>query len=255
MPLPLTLIRPGAARAVDAARVEAARAVVGIERELSRAGRTILDELSAGFATGDHYPPGEVWDPVSHAQYFYHAHPAGERAPGEHGHFHTFLGIGGMPAGMTPLVLPEMAVAPQCDSHGRGVGTHRSPRDRGVVSHLIGISLDPAGRPIALFTTNRWVTGETWFRGEDVALMLGRFDFVEPGPHDRVSRWLAATIGVLRPVIVDLALARDARIMDWRRRRSRQSHVFDDRRLEVTSERRIDFAAELSGLLAARGQA
>jgi hypothetical protein len=38
--------------------------------------------------------------------------------------------------------------------------------------------------------------------------------------------------------------------MDWRRRRSRQLHVFDDRRLEIVSQRRINFGAELSTLLA-----
>jgi hypothetical protein len=38
--------------------------------------------------------------------------------------------------------------------------------------------------------------------------------------------------------------------MDWRRRRSRRLHVFDDRRLEVTSRRRLDLAAELAAALA-----
>jgi hypothetical protein len=41
--------------------------------------------------------------------------------------------------------------------------------------------------------------------------------------------------------------------MDWRRRRSRQAHVFEDRRLEIPSACRIDYAAELTRALAAYG--
>jgi hypothetical protein len=151
-----------------------------------------------------------------------------------------------MPAGTAPLVLPEMALAPPCDSRGRGVGTHRSPRDRGVVSHLIAVSVDPTGQPIGLFTTNRWVTGETWFRAEDVQRMLPAFWLADETRSALVTRWLVAVLTVLRPRVRELVVERDAKVMDWRRRRSRQSHVFDDRRLDVTSHRSIDFAAELA---------
>ena len=230
-------------------RVQAARDLVAIDAAL--AGHSILEELGAGggFEAGEHYPPGEIWDPVTHAQYFYHAHPEGGRLDGEVGHFHTFLGQGGMPAGMAPLILPEMALAPLSQGAGRGdPGTHRSRRDRGVFGHLIGISMDRAGRPISLFTTNRWVTGETWYRAEDAIRMLDRFDF-DAGSASLLDRWLAALLRVLRPRIVTLIQARDDAVMDWRRRRSRQLHVFDDRRLEVASELRLDIAAEFAALL------
>ncbi len=144
-------------------------------------------------------------------------------------------------------MLPEMALAaPSCDVRGRGVGTHRSPRDRGVVSHLVAVSVDGGGRPIALFTTNRWVTGETWFEAADIARLLPRFAFGEDGPFALVSRWLAAVLRLLRPHIVQLVQERDEKVMDWRRRASRNLHVFDDRRLEVVVTRAIDFAAELA---------
>ncbi|HLY57797.1 MAG TPA: hypothetical protein VKS60_19695 [Stellaceae bacterium] len=248
MTLPYPVLRRVSMPVADDGRRAAAAEFIAIETGLKAAGRTILDELASEFAAGEHYPAGEVWDAGSYAQYFYHAHPEGERLPGEHGHFHTFLGQGGMPPGVTPLILPEMALSPPGEGHGRGVGTHRSPRDRGVVSHLAALSLDAAGRPIALFTTNRWVTGETWFRAEDVARLLPAFNFAADGPADTVNRWLTAVLRVLRPHIVELAAERDAKVMDWRRRRSRQHHVFDDRRLEVASFRRIDFAAELAAL-------
>ena len=230
----------------EAAALEIAR----VETVLTRQGRTILDLLAESFAPGEHYPDGEVWDDATHAQYFYHAHPEGGRAEGEHGHFHSFLGQRGMPPGMVPLVLPEMALGPGAAGDGRGAGTHRSPRDRGIVSHLVGLTVDAAGRPIALFTTNRWVTGETWYRAEDVVQMLPRFRFSPDGPAAPLSRWLVAVLALLRPQIVALLADRDAKMMDWRRRRSRQTHVFDDRRLEVTSERRVDFGAELTRALA-----
>ncbi|MEA2754385.1 MAG: hypothetical protein QOJ54_674 [Aliidongia sp.] len=232
-----------------APRLRAALDLVRIDTEFHRSGGSLFGVLGGPFRPGEHYPPGEVWDAETHAQYFYHAHPERDREPGEHGHFHLFLGQGGMPAGLTPLVLPEMGLAPQSRLAERAdPGTHRSVRDRGVFSHLIAISIDPHGRPVALFTTNRWVTGETWYRAEDVIRMLDRFDFAV-ATAGALDRWLAAVLRVLKPAIIELVQARDSTIMDWRRRRSRQLHVFDDRRLEIVSQRRIDFAAELEALL------
>lgn len=99
----------------DVAPMQAAAAVVAACRNaLAANGGDILGEIVAGeetVADWRHYPAGEVYDPKSHAQYFYHTHPAVDRAVREHGHFHTFLRAEGMPPGVTPLVLPETAVA------------------------------------------------------------------------------------------------------------------------------------------------
>jgi hypothetical protein len=85
---------------------------------LARANSTILHEATGAasdIAPWQRYPEGEVYDPQTHCQYFYHSHgapePAGNSEPPEHGHFHLFLRADGLPAGMTPLVLPELAVA------------------------------------------------------------------------------------------------------------------------------------------------
>ncbi len=80
--------------------------------------------------------------------------------------------------------------------------------------------------------------------------MLPSFRFGEGGAAAPVSRWLVAVLALLRPHIAALLAERDAKVMDWRRRRSRQTHVFDDRRLEIPSQRRVDFAAELTRALA-----
>ena len=164
-----------------------------------------------------HYPDGEVYDPNSHAQYFYHAHPVSGRPTREHGHFHTFLRAEGMPVGTAPLLLPEIAVAevpalpPQAPPLKRGT--------REEVSHLVAIAVDPRGEPIRLFTTNRWVTGETWYRADDVIRMLDRFAIAEVEPSATLNRWVEAILRLFRPQIAALLRARDETVMAWRRRR------------------------------------
>ena len=44
------------------------------------------------------------------------------------------------------------------------------------ISHLIGISMNRAGYPIRLFTTNRWITADNWYTADDVIKMLDRFE-------------------------------------------------------------------------------
>ena len=44
-----------------------------------------------------------------------------------------------------------------------------------ALTHVVAISMDSKGRPLRLFTTNRWVTGETWYRADDVCKVIGRF--------------------------------------------------------------------------------
>ena len=78
------------------------------ERALTKSGDNVVAELlrNAGtFYEWEHYPKGDVYDPDSHAQYYYHAHAEGER-PKEHGHFHTFLRQPGMPKGVRPALRP-----------------------------------------------------------------------------------------------------------------------------------------------------
>src|SRR5262249_39266615 len=91
-----------------------AAAVIGdCRRELAARDRNIVTEVIGDCAASEwrHYPDGEVYDPKSHAQYFFHMHSVSDRPAREHGHFHTFLRGDGMPAGMAPFILPEIAVA------------------------------------------------------------------------------------------------------------------------------------------------
>ncbi len=165
-----------------------------------------------------HYPGGDIYDPATHAQYFYHAHPSDERrtrAGGEeHGHFHTFLRARGMPAGVRPLVMPEFAVAnnpaapkaPLIPSAPEiAAGEEAEPW-----SHLVAIAMDATGAPLRFFTTNRWVTGETWYPAADVAQMLDRFALGEGGPSPLLNRWIAALVGLYKPQLAELIGRRDA---------------------------------------------
>ncbi|HEY1299445.1 MAG TPA: hypothetical protein VGF07_03055 [Stellaceae bacterium] len=229
-------------RSEIARMARAAETVRDCRRRLSGGG--ILGEVTAGTAICHdwrRYPDGEVYDPASHAQYFYHQHPAVERAAGEHGHFHAFLRAEGMPPGVSPLVLPEIGVAdparpPQAAPARRG--------GRDEISHLVAVVLDHRGEPVRLFTTNRWVTGETWYPAADVIRMLDRFTFAEMTPAPLTSCWLSALIQLFRPQVAALLQTRDETVMAWRRRR--RGNVFEDPRLEITSAIEIDLDAQLA---------
>jgi len=215
---------------------------------LARSGSTILQKATG--ETGDiapwqHYPEGEVYDPTTHCQCFYHSHgalePAAGGEPNEHGHFHLFLGAEGIPAGITPLVLPELAVA-DAPLPPQSAPVKRGGRDE--VVHLVAIALDAGGEPVRLFTTNRWVTGETWYSAEDVIRMLHRFQLSGEGPDGLLNRWLGAMVELFQPEIAVLLRQRDRAVTEWRWRR--RTNVFEDPRLEITSSFAIDLDARLA---------
>jgi hypothetical protein len=218
---------------------------------LAVSGSTIAREAvgkSGKIADWRHYPDSDVYDAVSHAQYFFHRHAAAERMaaedPSEHGHFHLFLRAEGMPRGAAPLLLPNAAIAnlptpPQAAPSKRGV--------RDEVSHLVAVAIDKSGEAVRLFTTNRWVTGETWYRAEDVVCMLDRFSLDAAGPASIVNRWLAALVRLYQPEIAMLLRKRDETVMDPRRRR-RKIDVFEDPKLEIASSLSIDLDARLAAV-------
>jgi hypothetical protein len=229
----------------------AAAAIRDCRRVLVASGSTIAREAvgkSGKIADWRHYPDGDVYDASSYAQYFYHRHSATEGAvalrPAEHGHFHLFLRAEGMPRGVTPLLLPEAAIA-NLPTPPQAAPSKRGARDE--VSHLVAIALDRSGEAVRLFTTNRWVTGETWYRAEDVIRMLDRFSLNAAEPAGVVNRWLAAIVRLYQPEIAMLLRKRDEAVMDPRRRRQKVD-VFEDPKLEITSSLSIDLDARLAAV-------
>ncbi|MBV8507993.1 MAG: hypothetical protein JOZ11_19595 [Alphaproteobacteria bacterium] len=224
--------------------IAAAAIIRDCRRDLAARNTDVVGEVigSSTICAWRHYPDGEVFDATSHAQYFFHAHALDGRQSSERGHFHTFLRAEGMPSGVVPLLLPELAVADVAALPPQAAPLKRGERDE--VSHLIAIAIDVRGEPIRLFTTNRWVTGETWYRAEDVARMLDRFVIAEREPSVVLNRWIGAMIHLFRPQIAALLHARDGTVMA--RRRRRRTHVFEDPRLEITSSLDIQLDTQLA---------
>jgi hypothetical protein len=226
---------------------EAATMLRDCRAALAARGSTVVREATgaAGLDLPDwrHYPEGEVYDPATHVQYFYHRHPRSNddaaAEPVEHGHFHLFLRGEAIPPGTTPLLLPEAAVPRQSAPLKRG--------GRDEVCHLVAISVDAAGEPIRLSTTNRWVTGETWYRADDVIAMLDRFRVATGEPSALLNRWLEAMVRLFQPEIAVLLRSRDQAIVDWRWRWPRRN-AFEDTRLEIASSFAIDLEARLAAV-------
>jgi hypothetical protein len=206
-------------------------------RILARTGDNPVGELLRGhdgFTEWTHYPAGDVADPVTHAVYYYHAHPTSP-ARGEHGHFHTFLRASGMPPGVRPAPVEGLA---------------RSEIAGEAMSHLVAIAMDSFGVPIRLFATNRWVTGEVWYAGPDVVAMLDRFVIAQARPSWPVNRWIGAMLRLFRPQIEALVAKRDAGVAAWRESRP-ERNALEDRELEIVSEVAIDVERQIAAVRAA----
>jgi hypothetical protein len=173
------------------------------EAVLAKGGLNLLTETFQGVSSitaWEHYPPGDVFDPASNSQWFYHCHPASEGSV-EHGHFHCFL-----------------------RPHGAG----------GPIHHLLAIGVDANGRLLRLFTVNQWVVGDDWADAQTTIPLLARFDMQMPRPSYLVNRWLTAIVVAYEPQIAELLRERD-RVLAANGAANPHS-VHQDRSLEVLSE-------------------
>ncbi len=248
----------GLGRAALEAMRQGGEAMRAAERALAAHGSSVVVAALGGAPSCEpwqHYPAGDVYDPRSHAQFFYHAHPEGERGPGEHGHFHLFLRAGGMAPGTRPLVLPELVIAGAAPPTSSPSAPEPHAGEDGEWCHIVALAMTAGGAPIRLFTTNRWVTGETWYRAADVIAMLDRFAVAESKPGAHLNRWVDGAARFFRPQIAHLIAERDEAVMSWRRRRRGKAHVFEDRRLEVTSALDVSLEAQFAAIEAALGAA
>ncbi|WEK03492.1 MAG: hypothetical protein P0Y65_14990 [Candidatus Devosia phytovorans] len=187
---------------MDAERERAAQEAAYCERLLAKSGENVLRETlrDAPVTAWEHYPPGDVFDPESGGQWYYHCHlpPADDT---EHGHYHCF-------------VRPDGA--------------------KGPVHHLIAVGVDAYGKLHRLFTVNRWVVGDTWLDAAPTIDLLPRFDMQLAKPSYLVNRWLTAVLTQYQPEIEALIRERDEVIA----RHAGAGDVVaarDDRALEVTS--------------------
>ena len=112
------------------------------------------------------------------------------------------------------------------------------------LSHLIAISMNRAGFPIGLFTTNRWITADNWYSADCVIKMLDRFEMDLAWPSWPVNIWVTAMLRLFRPQIEDLVRNRDAAVADWQKKHP-QKDVFEDRECDITLSRKISVAAQI----------
>lgn len=208
---PLRRRQPVMADAAD--RLRAAQEALFCEQVLAKGGDNVLHATlrDAPVVAWSHYPPGDVYDPASGGQWYYHCHiPAAEA---EHGHFHCFV---------------------------------RPDGKDGPVHHLIAIGVDAHGRLQRLFTVNQWVVGDSWLDAEPSIALLERFDIQMPQPSYLTNRWLSAILRLYADEIAGLIRERDATLAA--RQVSGGAPIRDDRTLEVTSELRVDLPATLRAL-------
>ncbi len=185
------------------AREQARREIAFCEAVLAKGGLTVLSDLFEGVSSveaWEHFPPGDVHDPQSGGQWFYHCHPA-EEGSAEHGHFHCFV---------------------------------RPQGPDGPIHHLASIGVDREGRPLRIFTVNQWVVGDQWADAEATIALLPRFDMQMPRPSYLVNRWLTALFVAFEPEIAELIRARDRALAAHVPPEGTPALL--DRALEVTSE-------------------
>jgi hypothetical protein len=150
-----------------------------------------------------HYPSGDLIDAVSGTQCYYHCH----RGDVEHGHLHLFR--------------------------------RASPGE--PLTHLIGISLDPRGLPVGLFTVNRWVTRDVWRPAAETLGLIDGVSLSGSGCDPDLSRWLRHFLAFYRPLLNILLRQRDHRL-----KQGDLERALEDRQLEILSSGAIDWSADLA---------
>lgn len=217
---------------------DAARDWLACQRDLALRGQTVLDEILGAAGLGQswaHYPPGDVYDPVSHGQYYFHAHPPGTRPLGELGHFHTFLRPFGVTSGLQPAPLAGFVMpANKLD----------------LISHLVAVAVDGLGRPVRLFVTNRWVTGETWYAAAAVQHCARQFRIDNARPARLADQWLTALLRLFRAEIDVLIEARD-QVLQHAVPSQAGLLIYEDRAYEELASCDIDIEGRLAAILAA----
>ncbi len=208
---------------------EAGARLIATARILAKSGESIVAEMTGSEGRVHpyaHYPEGDVTDPESGARFFFHLHPMpmlGGDEGGLSGHFHCFL--------------------PAPDAAARGL------RKGSGLAHLVGVEVDRQGMPAQLFTTNRWVTDETWVPAGEAAKLLDRFVVELARPSLPAAIWITAIVQLFQPQIAALLRARDAAI-EARRRQNRAADPFEDQALEVPSAMEATVEGQLASLRA-----
>ncbi len=226
---------------IPAARLElmavAGGELASAERALARQNTNVVARLlrdEGVFFEWDHFPAGDIYDPVSGAQYFYHAHGAAPKDTGEDGKFHK---------SMPPA---HSGAQRKANEHGH-FHTFLRPAGSQMPCHVIAIAMDHHGRPDRLFTVNCWVTEEGWADAPRLIALLDRFVIDLPRPSRWVNRWLGALVRLFRPQIEGLLRQRDLAVAEWSRRHPGLD-AYAARELEILSQMDISPSAQIDAI-------
>jgi hypothetical protein len=180
-----------------------------------------------------HYPRGDRIDKKTGAQYFYHCHRE-NYAEEEHGHFHCFMRYPNIPKHIKPSALPDW------DKHIDN-----------PMTHIIAISISRYGKPIRLFTVNRWVSSEIWYDAEHTPQLLSQFKMtLTDDPYWYVlDQWIEALIQVFSPQITWLQHARDAYVKQKQTTEKSEHAVYHNRAISELSEIPINIEKQVQWLL------
>lgn len=221
------------------ARLRAAtRELLAVLEEFSRLGRHPVRDLMPGtdksFVRYEHYPVGDVDNPVRGYAWYYHAHDPSEARPwSEHGHFHCYAYTELLPDDASPIALPA-----EPDFAGGGL------------CHLVGLCVDLDGLPTRLFTINRWASDEWMYAAEDVIPLIDGFSIDGNAVYALTSRWLGAMLRILQPQIAWLLYERD-RVLAARRAIDPLGFS-EDQSIDVTSTLAFDLDAHITAIERAR---
>lgn len=178
--------------------------VIDIIESLRSEGSNVVKKVMNGktyvFDPYTHYPyDGGIKDEKTGYRIFFHAH-----RPNEYGHFHTF-----------------------------------ATDEKGDLIHLVLISMNKEGEPIALATVNRWVTDDKYVKADLLKKFLDGFQmnpdlFVEK----RVVEFVYNTLNAYKETIYELFDERDEWIKEYVNKNF--SEPFEVRDYEILSERKIE---------------
>jgi hypothetical protein len=217
---------------------DAAASLVELSVSFSERQTNVVIEALGGlpFVEYSHYPEGDFFDPVSGVQFYFHAHPPERKDYTDFGHFHLFMHL----------------ESNDVEKQSATMSASETYVDGSEICHIAGISVDKAGIPIGLFTTNKWVTGGAWLPAEDVCLLLDSFCASEPVPENDLFKWVLSVARLFRNEIGALIRERDKAIILLQKQRPAEE-ILDDRELEVTSWQKIDIENRLTELRSAMG--
>lgn len=172
----------------------------GLKKEGSNIIRKTLNNKKYVRNFSVHYPYDDsVEDVETHCQVFFHAH-----RKGEYGHFHTFIN-----------------------------------NEKGELVHLIMISMDKKGNPVALCTLNNWVTGDTFVEAAELKELFCKFNMNHDlFPDERIIEFIENIFIGYNDLIFELFDERDRTIKIFMEENNGVS--IDDPDTEILSERKID---------------